>query len=213
LATDTGKVIQAGENGSFGISITIQHSWGQSFYAHLKEAKVTPDPNKEIKAGELIALSGKSGTATGFHLHFGIKPNKPDAGNGYHGYVDPSPFLTRQVETKAEIKQKEAPVEKEPAKPAPVVAKQEIEKQVQEQLKDKLSQLRAKANEARKRRREENLNRIQEFVKNNGAVNNDNVRELLHVSQSTATNYLAELVKRGRLKKERERRWAKYLIA
>ena len=40
FACDSGKVIQSGDNGDFGISITIQHSWGQSIYAHLQETKV-----------------------------------------------------------------------------------------------------------------------------------------------------------------------------
>src|SRR3989344_8783002 len=52
LAAGSGKIIQAGENGDFGISVTIKHSWGQSIYAHLKEARVTV--NDKVKAGKVI---------------------------------------------------------------------------------------------------------------------------------------------------------------
>lgn len=43
LAVDSGKIIQSGENGDYGNSVIIQHPWGQSLYAHLKETKVSVD--------------------------------------------------------------------------------------------------------------------------------------------------------------------------
>ncbi len=91
LAVDSGKVIQSGDNGDFGISVTTQHPWGQSLYAHLKEAKVSQD--QEVKTGGVIGLSGQTGTAFGEHLHFGIKPNNPDLNNGYLGFIDSTPYL------------------------------------------------------------------------------------------------------------------------
>lgn len=91
LACDKGKVIQVGENRDFGIRVIIKHSWGQSIYAHLKESQLTL--NQKVKTGQIIGLSGKSGAAFGPHLHFGIKPNKPNLNNGFLGFVDPSPYL------------------------------------------------------------------------------------------------------------------------
>lgn len=91
LAVDKGTVSQAGENGDFGITVTIEHAWGQSLYAHLLEAKV--DVGQTVKPGNLIAASGKTGKARGPHLHFGIKPEDPDVTNGYRGFVDPAPYL------------------------------------------------------------------------------------------------------------------------
>lgn len=85
VAAANGKVIQSGDNGDFGISVTIQHDWGISLYAHLKETKVSID--QETKSGDVIGLSGKSGEAFGEHLHFGIKPNNPNINNGYLGYM------------------------------------------------------------------------------------------------------------------------------
>ena len=42
--------------------------------------------------------------------------------------------------------------------------------------------------------------KIEKLIEEKKQINNDNVRELLHVSQSTATNYLEDLVKRGTIK-------------
>ena len=91
LACDDGQVSQSGVNGDFGISVTIQHSWGESIYGHLSEAKVTTGQN--LKKGELVGLSGESGVVTSPHLHFGIKPKNPELDNGYLGFIDPTPFI------------------------------------------------------------------------------------------------------------------------
>ena len=53
FACDVGKVIQSGDNGDFGTSITIQHSWGQSIYGHLQETKVKE--NDEVKVNQCQA--------------------------------------------------------------------------------------------------------------------------------------------------------------
>lgn len=87
VAADKGQVVQSGENGDFGISVTLKHSWGQSIYAHLKETKV--GVGDTLASGDVIGLSGKSGAAFGEHLHFGIKLKDADANNGYLGFTDP----------------------------------------------------------------------------------------------------------------------------
>jgi Mn-dependent DtxR family transcriptional regulator len=48
-------------------------------------------------------------------------------------------------------------------------------------------------------RKQEHLSEVEKLAKGK-QINNDDVRELLHVSQSTATNYLEELTKQGKLK-------------
>ncbi len=63
-----------------------------------------------------------------------------------------------------------------------------------------LDELRAKANKERQDRKQEHLSEVEKLAKSK-PINNDDVRELLHVSQSTATNYLEELTKQGKLKK------------
>lgn len=98
VACDTGTVIQVGELGDFGISITLQHPWGTSFSSHLKETRVTRE--QSISQGFCIGLSGQSGLVLGPHLHFGIKPNNSDPHNGYGGYIDPTPLLASATELK-----------------------------------------------------------------------------------------------------------------
>ncbi|MCL5438942.1 MAG: peptidoglycan DD-metalloendopeptidase family protein [Patescibacteria group bacterium] len=226
---DSGKVVQSGDNGDFGTSITIQHSWGQSIYGHLQETRVKE--GDEIQVNNVIGLSGSSGAAFGDHLHFAIKPNNPDLNNGYLGFIDPAPYLSlpSQKEETTEtppiqtppveeqmpleeikppepvIHQEEPTINIEPEKPAeqsqiPQPSNEEIQKQVDEKLKTELDARRLKANQARQTKREENLMKIEKLIEEKKLINNDDVRELLHVSQSTATNYLEDLVKRGTIK-------------
>ena len=232
FACDSGKVIQSGDNGDFGTSITIQHSWGQSIYGHLQETKVKE--NDEIGVNKVIGLSGSSGAAFGEHLHFAINPNNPDLTNGYFGFIDPAPYLslssqkeepkqetppveeqkppepvTPQPEVKQEppkseetqtppIEEVPPPIKLEPEKPAeqpqiPQVSGEEIQKQVDEKFKIELNSRRQKANEARSQKKEDHLTKIFEWVRDKKVVTNEDVRDFLHVSQSTATNYLTLL--------------------
>lgn len=78
---------------SGGNSIMLTGMNVKTFYCHLSEFKVID--GHEIKAGELIALSGNTGQyTTGAHLHFGVYPLTYGlAQNGYNGAVDPLPYL------------------------------------------------------------------------------------------------------------------------
>lgn len=261
-AAADGKVIQSGENGDFGISVTIQHSWGQSLYAHLKEAKVSQD--QEVKAGDSIGLSGQTGATFGEHLHFAIKPSDVDTNNGYLGFVDPSAYFGKLEEKPIEQPlQEQQPIEqpkveeskpleepkpeetkpaeespqpsksppspespqqtqepepkviekeviKEVIKEVPVINREEMQKQIAERLKTEQDERRKLANEARVQKKKDNLNKILGFVREKKTVTNDDIRDLLRVSQSTATNYLTDLVNRGMLKREGERGGTKY---
>ena len=70
-ATGAGKVIDAGWNGGFGNRIVVDHGYGyQSTYGHLSSIKVTVGLN--VKRGDLIGLTGSSGTSSGPHLHYQI---------------------------------------------------------------------------------------------------------------------------------------------
>ena len=247
LTCDSGKVIKSGENGDYGISVTIQHSWGQSVYAHLEETKVTVD--QEVKATEIIGLSGQTGSAFGLHLHFAIKPNNPDESNGYIGFIDPAPYLKNTVSspapsipsdppipsvppifTEPEIKIEpvpetpklpEAPESPEPSQnsqttqvspspsqppspPEPTIisSPEELQSQVDQKLAVELESRRQKANEARKANRDEHLAAIEKFLGQKPEITNQDVRDLVHVSQTTATEYLSTLVKSGRIKAE-----------
>lgn len=51
-------------------------------------------------------------------------------------------------------------------------------------------------------RKRKKLEKILEFVTTKGSVTNDQVEKLLHVSDATATRYLTQLEKEGKLKQE-----------
>jgi len=71
-ATGDGTVIESGWNsGGFGNYIVIDHGYGlQSTYGHLSQIKVSKGTN--VKRGDLIGLSGNTGTSSGPHLHYQI---------------------------------------------------------------------------------------------------------------------------------------------
>jgi hypothetical protein len=70
-ATGSGTVIDAGWNGGFGNCVVIDHGYGyRTTYGHLSAIKVTEGLN--VKRGDLIGLSGSTGTSSGPHLHYQI---------------------------------------------------------------------------------------------------------------------------------------------
>ncbi len=71
-ATGDGQVVIAGYNGGFGKCVEIDHDYGfKTIYGHLSEIMVTDGQN--IKRGDLIGMSGNTGTSTGPHLHYEIR--------------------------------------------------------------------------------------------------------------------------------------------
>ena len=90
IAVDDGEILLAGA-GAYGVTVVLQHSWGRSYYGHLQGTGMAL--GDKVLKGAKIALSGKTGLATGPHLHFGMKFNSPDMKNGYYGKIDPLPYL------------------------------------------------------------------------------------------------------------------------
>lgn len=92
LAVDAGKVIAKTEDKpGFGQYIKLQHSWGQTLYAHLSGFKIKK--NQNVQAGQVIGLSGNTGFSTGPHLHFGMRVNPYSTADGWNGYTNPQRFL------------------------------------------------------------------------------------------------------------------------
>ena len=69
---------------SAGYYVTINHGDGfSSIYMHMESYVVSA--GQAVSAGQLIGYMGKSGIATGYHLHFGI---------AYNGaYVNPCNYV------------------------------------------------------------------------------------------------------------------------
>jgi murein DD-endopeptidase MepM/ murein hydrolase activator NlpD len=74
-AAAAGKVVFSGDQGGYGATVVVEHQDGtQTRYAHLSARLVKK--GDEVGAGEPLGRAGRSGRATGTHLHFEvIAPN------------------------------------------------------------------------------------------------------------------------------------------
>ncbi|WP_246052160.1 peptidoglycan DD-metalloendopeptidase family protein [Leptospira idonii] len=74
LAASDGEVIFTGRNGGYGNSVIIQHKNGyKTVYAHCSQILI--EVGEVVKMGRVIAAVGRTGTATGAHLHFEVFRN------------------------------------------------------------------------------------------------------------------------------------------
>lgn len=73
-ASAGGTVEFSGYKGSLGKLVIINHGNGvKTYYAHCSSLKVST--GQKVEAGTNVAAVGKSGTATGYHLHFEVRVN------------------------------------------------------------------------------------------------------------------------------------------
>jgi len=73
---------------SLTVCIDTPNGLLRTLYCHLSESKV--QIGQEVKRGELIALSGNTGSfTTGPHLHLGTRPLPAQMDNGWNGAANP----------------------------------------------------------------------------------------------------------------------------
>jgi murein DD-endopeptidase MepM/ murein hydrolase activator NlpD len=73
-AVGDGRVISAGWKGQGGNEVRLRHTKGfETYYLHL--SKILVKPGQQVRQGEVIALSGQTGLATGPHLDFRVSRN------------------------------------------------------------------------------------------------------------------------------------------
>lgn len=73
-ATAAGIVKQIGHDPALGVFVRLQHAFGfETTYGHLSGYCVKP--NQEVERNQEIGRVGKTGLATGPHLHYVIKKN------------------------------------------------------------------------------------------------------------------------------------------
>jgi murein DD-endopeptidase MepM/ murein hydrolase activator NlpD len=87
-AADSGMVVLAGYNASYGNMTVISHgrigsSSLATLYAH--QSRIIVRPGDVVQKGQLIGLVGSTGNSTGPHLHFEVRVNGTP--------VDPEPWL------------------------------------------------------------------------------------------------------------------------
>lgn len=69
-----GVVVFAGWGGSYGNLVKIDHGNGiQTWYAH--NSKILVSVGQSVSQGETVSLMGRTGFATGNHLHFEVRLN------------------------------------------------------------------------------------------------------------------------------------------
>ncbi|HDS08969.1 MAG TPA: M23 family metallopeptidase [Firmicutes bacterium] len=75
LASASGTVVFSGSMKGYGNLIIIKHpdEW-HTVYAHLD--KIFAEKDRVVKQGEVIGTAGRTGVATGVHLHFEIREGK-----------------------------------------------------------------------------------------------------------------------------------------
>lgn len=74
LAVADGVVAFSGRHPSYGNMVDIDHGNGyMTRYAHSQKTLV--EPGQRVRAGDVIALMGRSGRATGVHVHFEVWVN------------------------------------------------------------------------------------------------------------------------------------------
>ena len=84
VAAGDGTVAAVARNATYGLYVEIDHGGGvMTLYAHCSQVLVKP--KDAVKVGQTIAKAGRTGNATGVHLHFEVKVNGQT--------VDPAPLI------------------------------------------------------------------------------------------------------------------------
>jgi murein DD-endopeptidase MepM/ murein hydrolase activator NlpD len=80
--------------GGGGLTLFLRGDDGNTYvYMHLM--RVVGDPGRHVEAGEVIALTGASGNASAYHLHFEVHPGGGGAIDPYHLVLNACPPMPR----------------------------------------------------------------------------------------------------------------------
>ncbi len=112
-AAAKGVVLSAGWNGNHGLQVVVQHEGDVTTrYSHL--SRVLVEPGEVLDQGDVLGLAGKTGLATGVHLHFelwrGSEPSDPLEELGPVPDEAPPVVRSSAVSVPAETRQGRRPV-------------------------------------------------------------------------------------------------------
>lgn len=95
LAFETGTVVSVVKTGKqYGQAcfVRIKHDNGlYTLYYHLENGSISVKKGQRVKKGQFLGIAGKTGKATGIHLHFQIDKGS----NGTS--IDPIPYLLEEI--------------------------------------------------------------------------------------------------------------------
>jgi len=98
-ATADGVVRVAGRQGGgsgYGVQVVVDHGYGfQTLYGHLKAVSVRP--GRRVKRGEQIGTVGRSGLASGNHLHYEVIQNGEKVNPVYFFFNDLTPSEYEEI--------------------------------------------------------------------------------------------------------------------
>jgi murein DD-endopeptidase MepM/ murein hydrolase activator NlpD len=103
FAAGDGWVTSEAYRGGYGLVVELDHGQGvHTLYAHLNEVNPHLRPGMFVRSGEAIARMGRTGNATGVHLHYelivdGVKRDPLAYGTPYENqapYVPPTAQIT-----------------------------------------------------------------------------------------------------------------------
>lgn len=90
FVTGDGRVIQAGYNKGYGLSIVVDHGFGYTTrYAHLSKKFV--NKGQSVKRGDKIGEVGSTGKSTGPHLHYEVHLHGAVQNPANYYYLDLTP--------------------------------------------------------------------------------------------------------------------------
>lgn len=73
-AAASGRVVRAGWQNGYGLTVVIRHRVFTTLYAHC--SRILIKDGQWVKKGAPIALVGSTGRATGSHLHFEVRTRR-----------------------------------------------------------------------------------------------------------------------------------------
>ena len=120
----------------------------------------------------------------------------------------PQSPLPAEVSTEAGVSPQAPQV---PQVTQPEITEAEIQRLAEEKVKAQWQQYQPKGNPAKQAEKEASLQKVFIFAQEKKRITNAQVRDLLHISQSTATHYLSALVQRGMLRVEGKGKATVYL--
>ena len=92
----------------------------------------------------------------------------------------------------------------------PIVDEEEVRRLYEQRIQERQKEIRERGRQVKAQKRDNRIDKIISFAQAKQSFDNQDIRDLLHISQSAATVYLSELVNKGQLIREGKSKYIKY---